>query len=224
MRRGIFAAIAAAVSCGSLAVAACSGSASTGLFAGGSDGAAATEASAPTDAAPDAGGDGTAPDKRIDPLELGRTWVFEITGSEGGITSAGCAAGTQTSAVVGPGAAHDGSATVRYQPLCSTYLVDALVEGDKLTAFPVDGGVQAGVVLDAPVQEGHSWSYGPTGPQFVWHFVGTIAVPAGKFDDCWARAYVSGSQSRFIYCRGVGLTQLDDTDFGYRAVLTSKNF
>jgi hypothetical protein len=95
-----------------------------------------------------------------------------------------------------------------------------------VTAYPVDAGVSGGVILDAPVEEGHTWTYsfGGAGPQFVWHDAGTVTVPAGTFTNCWARAYVSQSLARFIYCRGVGLIEVDDTDFGYRAVLTSKNF
>ena len=223
MTKRILAAIALSAPSYALALVACSGSASTGFFTGG-DAAAGTDGSpAPSDGGGDRG-DAQGLDNRIDPLEIGRTWTFNVTPTDGGIANGGCAAGTQTSTVIGPGIAQDGLATVRYQPLCDNFLVDALVQGDKVIAFPVDGGAATGVVLDAPVEEGHTWNYGGTGLQFVWHSVGTLSVPAGQFSDCWARAYVTGSQSRFIYCRGVGLTELDDAEFRYRAVLTSKNF
>jgi hypothetical protein len=155
-------------------------------------------------------------DDRIDPLELGRTWSFKLLPNDGG--SATCDA--TTAAIVGPGAPVDGSATLRYQPLCTPFLVDVIVDGDRVTAYSFDGrftGPQ--VIVDSPVQEGHTWT---GGAQFVWHDAGTLVVPAGTFSDCWAREIVGSPSSRTIYCRGVGLTRTDDP--GYTAVLQSKNF
>src|SRR5262249_23501150 len=156
----------------------------------------------------------------IDPLDIGRSWVFDVSPLDGGTVAGGCTPGTVSSTVIGPGAPIDGSATVRYQPLCDNFLVDALVEGDRVTAYPVDPGFAPGIIVDSPVEEGHTWNFGGSGPNFVWHSAGTVTVPAGTFNDCWARAYVTASAARFIYCRGVGLIEVDDTDFGYRAVLT----
>src|SRR5262245_26677400 len=221
MRRGVFAALVASTAAGA-PLAACSGASGSGLFIG-ADGAPSD--AQPAEATPNDGPVGDGGDLRIDPLELGRMWVFDVKAIDGGTITAGCTAGVETSSVVGPGAIHNGSPTVRYKPLCDNFLVDALVEGDKVTAFPVDGGTfSQGVVLDTPVEEGHTWNYAPTGPQFVWHDAGTVTVPAGTFNQCWARGYATGSEARFVYCRGVGLVELEDTDFGYRAVLTSKNF
>jgi hypothetical protein len=222
MRRGLVVGIVASVTAGGYALAACSGSASTGLFAGG-DGA-------PSDGIVPEGTSGDGPpadgtgDDRIDPLVVGHEWIYDVKPIDGG-TVRGCSVGVETSSVVSAGAAYDGSATVRYKPLCDNFLVDALVEGDRVTAFPVDAGAfQPGIVLDSPVEEGHVWSYTSAGPQFVWHNAGTVTTPAGTFPRCWARAYVTASAARFIYCRGVGLAQLEDPDNGYTAVLTSKNF
>jgi hypothetical protein len=157
-----------------------------------------------------------APDERIDPLDIGRTWSFKIIPNDGGTNT--CDA--QTSAVVGPGLPVDGAATVRYQPFCTPFAVDVIVDGDRVTAYSFDGhfsGPQ--VIVDPPVEEGHTWT---GGAQFIWHDAGTISVPAGTFTNCWAREIVGGGGTRNIYCRGVGLARSEDPSF--TAVLASKNF
>jgi hypothetical protein len=222
MRRGLLATLVALTTQGTLFAVACSGPSGTGLFGGNGDGGVGDAPLVTPDAA-EVRVDGPS-DNGIDPLEIGRLWVFQVTPLDGGVTPGGCSPGTATSSVIGPGATIDGSATVRYQPLCDTFLVDALVEGDRVIAYPVDAGFAPGILVDAPVQEGHTWSFSGNGPDFVWHDAGTVTVPAGTYTDCWTRAYTTQSQARFIYCRAVGLVQVDDTDFGYRAVLTSKNF
>jgi hypothetical protein len=160
--------------------------------------------------------DSAVADDRIDPLEIGRRWSYKLIPNDGGGTACDATAG----AIVGPGAPIDGSATLRYQPLCTPFLVDVIVDGDRVTAYSFDGrfnGPQ--VIVDSPVEEGHTWT---GGAQFVWHDAGTLVVPAGTFSDCWAREIVGSPATRTIYCRGVGLTRTDDPT--YTAVLTSKNF
>jgi hypothetical protein len=225
MRRGLVAGLICGATWGALVGLACGGSSGTGLF-GGQDGAPGDAPNVTADAtrADAEGGSPPPSDTRIDPLDVGRSWVFDVEPLDGGIVSGGCTAGVVTTSVLGPGPTIDGSASVRYQPLCDAFLVDAVVEGDRVTGYPVDAGFTPGVIVDGPVQEGHTWQYAANGPTFIWHDAGVVTVPAGTFTDCWARAYVTQSQAQFIYCRAVGLVAVVDTDFGYRALLTSKNF
>jgi hypothetical protein len=182
---------------------------------GGDDGPASGDSTTGTDR-------NAPPETRIDPLDLGRTWTYDITAADGSAST--CPPGAHSAGIVGPGATIDGGPSLRYQSLCSTFLVDAVVEGDRVTVYPIDGGGGIGskvLILDAPVEEGHTWNSGG-GQMYVWHDAGTVVVPAGTFPNCWARAYSGGQPGQIIYCRGVGLTRVDD--LGYDAVLTSKNF
>ena len=217
MRLGIAAIFACS---GTALVFACSGSSNPDTDGGdaSTDVALAPEGAAPPDGASI---DAAPPDERIDPLALGRSWIYEVETREGG---APCTAGVQVSEVLGPGNTYDGSASLRYKPLCTVTVADAIIEGDRFIGYVVDASPAVPLlVLDSPVEEGHAWAYSPGGqPTLVWHDAGTVTVPAGTFTDCWNRDNVNASPGHFTYCRGVGLAAVDDPT--YKATLTSKNF
>ncbi len=66
--------------------------------------------------------------------------------------------------------------------------------------------------LKAPLQEGFTW-VATERYTFQWSFVSDITVPAGSFQDCWARESVPPSPlSRNVYCPGVGPVRRENAD------------
>lgn len=204
-------------------LAACSGGGATipdpasGLVDGGSDSAlepdgAGPDATSKLDAAPKPD---AAVDTRIDPIEVGRTWTYDVTILG---TYPLCRAGVNTARVLGQ-KAMAGKQGLQVQSFCpgagtSSYAVD----GDRVEVYY--GGAWV-LSLDAPVADGHTWSDGVV--TYVWEKVGKLTVPAGTFDDCWkARPQVGPSYTTF--CRGVGPVRwhyVDGLGNGYDATLTA---
>ena len=217
-----------------LLVAACSGS-SASVEGGGGD-AAAAEASAgdagvavdgategdaatSTDGGAHAdGSDGAAADDRIDPLVVGRTWTYAVT-QIGSYPL--CPAGMHDGAVVAE-SIKDGKHAFEVRSLCAnagTFFYS--VTGD-VVQFDAQGTWV--LALDAPVQDGHSWTNGLT--TYTWKTAGTVTVPAGSFDRCF-QAKDDASESFTVFCRGVGPIKWhykDASGNGYDAVMTAKNF
>ncbi len=164
-----------------------------------------------------AGGGG--PDARIDPISLGHQWTYDVT--ELG-TFPLCPSGTHSGKVVSEGMV-DGKDAFQTTNLCS---------GVDPSYYAVDGDVVQVdyqgtwiLALDAPVQEGHTWSNGTS--TFTWHKEPKVTVPAGTFDDCWRATQNVNYQAYTIFCRGVGPVHWysqDLTGNGFDAVLTAKNF
>ncbi len=189
------------------------GSAAAGGFSGfgGSSGAAGGSAGSGT-------GGTTGPDMRIDPIELGHAWTYDVT-----ITGVYplCKAGIQTGQVLGKKDV-GGKPAFQVQSLCPAAGVSSYnVEGDRVLVYY--GGVWL-LALDAPVQEGHSWTNGTS--TFTWHKEGTVTVPAGTFDDCWTARDESGQDSYTTFCRGVGpvIWHTIEDGNGYDARLTKASF
>lgn len=186
------------------------------------DAAALTDAEATADAValqpeaslPDAGAD-----ERIDPIEVGRSWTYDIT--ELG-TYPFCPGGTHSGTALSSEMVA-GKQAIQVQSACANagtayYAVDGdLVQVDVQGAWLT--------ALASPVQEGQTWSQGSD--SFTWHSAGTVTVPAGTFGDCWSATQNVAYSAYAIFCRGVGPVRWYTKDAqgnGYDAQLGAKNF
>jgi hypothetical protein len=157
-------------------------------------------------------------DDRIDPIELGHAWTYDV--KIFGVYPL-CKAGTHTGKVLGQKEV-DGKPAFQVQSLCPAAGVTSYsVEGDRV--FVHYGGAWL-LALDAPVQEGHSWSNGAS--TYSWHFEGSVTVPAGTFEDCWTAREDSAPDSYTTFCRGVGpvVWHTIENGNGFDAQLTAKSF
>jgi hypothetical protein len=159
------------------------------------------------------------PDTRIDPVGPRRAWTYdvEVFGS-----SPLCEAGRHA-ATVRKLAKVDGKAAYQVESFCpgfgSSYYA---VEGDKVELNYKDQWV---LLLDSPVEEGHSWSNGVS--VFTWHNAGSVTVPAGTFADCWKATETANFTAYTIFCRGVGPVRWyrkDSAGNGIDAQLAMKSF
>ncbi|CAN5896048.1 hypothetical protein BH11MYX4_BH11MYX4_16020 [soil metagenome] len=163
----------------------------------------------------DARPDATATDDRIDPLTVGRTWTYDVTIIG---TYPLCKAGSNTGRVLGQKSVA-GKNAFQVQSFCpgagtSSYAVD----GDKVEIYYANTWILS---LDAPVQEGHTWTDGLY--TYAWEKVGPVTVPAGTYADCWKAKPQLGT-SYTTFCRGVGPVRwhyVDGTGNGYDATLTA---
>ncbi len=215
--------------CGSACATGCSGSSAEPVSdrdAGALlDSSADSNRDAPRDDASvlaDGGADATTPpagDRRIDPIELGRTWTYDVKVL--GFFPA-CSAGTSTATVVEQSML-DGKTAFHVQSFCKAAGVfQYAVDGDRV--FVHVGGAWI-VALDAPVAEGRTWSDGLL--TYRWRSKGTVTTPAGTFTECWAAETVASYTSYTVLCRGVGPVEWhyeDGSGNGYEAILVSKNF
>jgi hypothetical protein len=162
---------------------------------------------------------GGGPDNRIDPISLGHAWTYDVT--ELGSFPL-CPSGTRTGKVLSEGMV-DGKDAFQTTSLCA---------GFQASYYAVDGDVVQVdyqgtwlLALDAPVQEGHTWSNGSS--TFTWHKEPTVTVPAGTFDQCWRATQNVDYDAYTIFCRGVGPVHWHSADLngdGFDAILTAKSF
>jgi hypothetical protein len=169
------------------------------------------------DPTPQPGPEAGVPDDRIDPIALGRSWTYDVTIIG---TYPICRAGSSTGQVLGTKQV-SGKQAFQVQSFCpgagtTSYAVD----GDRVELFYANTWILA---LDAPVEEGHTWTNGAD--DFVWEKAPKVTGKAGTFDDCWT-ARQENSESYTVFCRGVGPVKWHfvDKGNGYDAVLTAKNF
>lgn len=164
-------------------------------------------------------GSGGGPDDRIDPIALGHSWTYDVT--EVG-TFPLCPSGSQTAETVAE-VEKNGKTGLEVTSLCANAQSSIYaVEGDVVFVDYLDTWVLA---LDAPVEEGHTWSNGIS--TFTWHDEGTVTVPAGTFDDCWRATQNVAYEAYTIFCRGVGPVHWHSVDLagnGFDAILTAKSF
>lgn len=174
-------------------------------------GDAGADATSAADGAPgDAG-----VDNRIDPIELGRSWTYDVTIIG---TYPLCKSGSHTGQVLGQKVVA-GKQAFQVQSFCpgagtSSYAVT----GDRVEVYYANTWILS---LDAPVAEGHTWTDGLN--TYAWKKVGEVTVVAGTFEDCWnAKPQIGESYTTF--CRGVGPVRwhfVDGTGNGYDAALTA---
>jgi hypothetical protein len=216
-----------------LVLVACGGSEGSGVLAGeGGPGAGEGGTDASVDASPGSdggasdaatvlgdGGDGGARDTRIDPIEVGRAWTYNVTVL--GFYPA-CSSGVFTSNTL-ESSQLDGKTALHVQSLCENAGVFKYsVDGDRVYVY-LNGAWK--ISLDSPVVEGHTWSDGFR--TYRWESKGSVTTPAGTFADCWSATTVASYTSYLLLCRGVGPVKWhyeDGLGNGYEAVLTAKNF
>jgi hypothetical protein len=157
-------------------------------------------------------------DLRIDPIEVGRAWTYDVTVL--GFYPA-CATGTFVSTALGS-APKDGKTAITVQSLCKNAgTFDYAVEGDRVFAYVAGWRLS----LDAPVAEGHTWSDGLR--TYKWESKGSVTVPAGTYGDCWSATVVASYSSYTVFCRGIGPVKWhyeDGLGNGYEANLKKVNF
>jgi hypothetical protein len=167
----------------------------------------------------DAGGDTSVKDTRIDPIEVGRAWTYNVTVL--GFYPA-CSNGVFVSTTL-QSSTLDGKNALHVQSLCENAGVfKYAVDGDRVFAHL---GGSWKVSLDSPVVDGHTWSDGLR--TYRWDPKGSITTPAGTFADCWSATTVAAYTSYITLCRGVGPVKWhyeDGFGNGYEALLTAKNF
>jgi hypothetical protein len=220
--------------CGVAMLVACGGStskvsgAATQPDAGGDDAAATADAPVEVDAEtapdvvtvqPEAGAEDAAADERIDPIEVGRSWTYDITDFG---TYPLCPAGVHSGTALAT-AMMDGKQAIEVQSACANAGAAYYVVDGDLVQVAVSGAWLT--ALATPVQEGQTWSEGSE--SFTWHSAGTVTVPAGTFDDCWSATQNVAYSAYAIFCRGVGPVRWYTKDAqgdGYDAELTAKNF
>jgi hypothetical protein len=168
----------------------------------------------------DGGADvGSVKDTRIDPIEVGRAWTYNVTvlGYYPVCTNGVFVSNTLQTSMV------DGKTALHVQSLCQNAGVYKYsVDGDRVYAY-LNGSWK--ISLDAPVMEGHTWSDGFR--NYRWESKGKVTTPAGTFSDCWSATAIESFSSYIVLCRGVGPVKWhydDGLGNGYEAVLTAKNF
>ena len=129
-------------------------------------------------------------------FSLGHQWTYDVT--ELGSFPL-CPSGTHSGKVVSEGMI-DGKDAFQTTNLCA---------GVDPSYYAVDGDVVQVdyqgtwiLALDAPVEEGHTWSNGSS--TFTWHKEPKVTVPAGSFDNCWRATQNVDYEAYTIFCRGVG--------------------
>lgn len=176
---------------------------------------------APVDAARDVASNDAARDaavQPIDPLVVGHKWTYQVTQVN---VYPLCPSGTHDGEVL-RALTKDGRQAVEVQSLCQnagTFFYS--MQGDVVHWDEAGNWV---LVIDAPVQEGHSWA--SSNSTYTWHDAGAVTVPAGTFSDCW-KAQDDNGPSYTTFCRGVGPVDWHYRDAfgnGYNALLTAKNF
>jgi hypothetical protein len=183
-------------------VAGCGGSSAAGV-----DGAA--------DGKP--GDSGSASDDRLYPLEVGRTWTYDITS-----TYPSCPAGRHDTRVVGTGTTA-GRATFEVASFCGP-TGHTSVAGNVVEEYYDWGPTGWMRSLDEPVADGHSWMTTNGSATFAMTY-STAAVTG--YTDCWKVTQGVSYTSYWIYCRGVGLVTYEIIDLAggtIRADLQSKSF
>jgi hypothetical protein len=173
-----------------------------------------------------AGGDASAADtsapqkdRRIDPIEVGRAWTFdvEVLGIYPLCVKGVHEAKAEKAEIV------DGKQGIFVTSFCANspgfhYSVD----GDNVWSHYLGEWIDS---LEAPVQAGHTWTDGYL--DYEWESKGTVTVPAGTFDECWSATTVASYTSYILLCRGVGPVRWhfeDGWGNGYHATLVAKNF
>jgi hypothetical protein len=158
-------------------------------------------------------------DRRIDPIEVGRAWTFEVKVL--GIYPL-CENGTFEANAVRAETV-EGKQAIYVTSFCpSSPGFHYSVDGDNVWSHYLGEWISS---LQAPVQKGHSWTDGYL--DYEWESKGTVTVPAGTFDECWSATTIASYTSYILLCRGVGPVRWhyeDGWGNGYDATLVAKNF
>lgn len=185
----------------------------------GASDANAPDAKASADGAPDARVDAAPIDTRLDPIEVGHAWTYNVNvlgfypACENGI---GVATTISKSSL-------DGKTAFQVQSLCKNAgTFDYAVENDRVYYHHLG---EWRLSTDEPVQAGHEWTDDTY--DYVWEDAGPQVTAAGTFKNCWTAKRDVSYPSFTTFCRGVGPVHWhyeDGLGNGYDALLVSKNF
>ncbi len=132
------------------------------------------------------------------PLEVGNTWTYEVTGSNGV-----CTVGEHTRAIL-----REDDVT-GHRAFFST----GFCGQDEATVFSPDGGQlleyrdgEWRTALASTLAEGRAWDY-TSEVSYYWHRIGWVRVAAGTFPNCWERLPRDNTWSQ-IFCDGVGMVSM----------------
>ena len=168
--------------------------------------------------APAGSGSGSGSDDRLYPLEVGRTWTYDITS-----TYPSCPAGQHDMQVTASGTT-DGRATFDVTGFCGLAAPTSVV-GDVVESYFDWGPTGWMRVLDEPVAANHTWTTTNGSATFTMTYsdAGTVA----GHDGCWKVTQNVQYTTYWIYCRGVGMVEYDLVDLAggtIHAELRSKSF
>lgn len=181
---------------------------------------AASNATASSQISADATSSGSAPDTRLDPLEVGRSWTYDVTS-----TYPSCPAGMRTSTVTAETTV-DGRSAYQVTSICGD-TVAISVEGNVVESKYQDYPWLR--MLDEPVSDGHTWTTTNGAATFDMRYtsVGSVTTPAGTFADCWQVTQVVSYTQTWTYCAGVGQVASEMVDLAGGTItyqLVSKSF
>jgi hypothetical protein len=179
----------------------------------------AGEAGAPGEAGSggDAGSAGGVPElEPIDPIAVGRTWTYDVTTL--GVYPT-CPGGSHTAKATGSSTIA-GKTAVTVTSLCAfAGSYDYATDGDRVYSY-VAGKWR--LSLDAPVEEGHTWS--DDFADYVWNAADDQTVGGVVYPNCWTARRDAKYDSFTVFCRGVGPVRWhyeDGFGNGYDATLTA---
>ncbi|NVB77717.1 MAG: hypothetical protein HOV81_04920 [Kofleriaceae bacterium] len=153
----------------------------------------------------DGGGSGSASDDRLYPLEVGRTWTYDVTS-----TYPSCPAGMRQMKVLSAGTT-EGRATFEVQGFCGL-TGHTSIAGDKVEEYFDWGPTGWMRSLDEPVSAGHTWTTTNGSATFTMSYSDAGAV--GSYTDCWKVTQNVSYTTYWIYCRGTGLVRYEMVDLG----------
>lgn len=176
---------------------------------------------------PDAGisGDGSGSgsgsggaDDRLYPLEVGRTWTYDVTS-----TYQSCPAGMRDTEVVAA-TTTDGRPTFEVRGFCGL-TGHTSVDGDRVEEYFDWGPTGWMRALDEPVAAGHTWTTTNGSATFTMTY--SDAGTVDGYASCWKVTQNVSYTTYWIYCRGVGLVRYEMVDLAggtIRAELRAKSF
>jgi hypothetical protein len=162
-------------------------------------------------------GSGSA-DDRLYPLEVGRTWLYDVTS-----TYSSCPGGQRESRVIAAGTT-DGRPTFQVQGFCGLS-GNTNLTGDRVDEYYDWGPTGWMRALDEPVAAGHTWTTTNGSATFTMTY--SDAGTVGGHASCWKVTQNVSYTTYWIYCRGVGLVKYEMIDLGggtIRADLRSTSF
>jgi hypothetical protein len=165
------------------------------------------------------GGTTTLKDQRLDPIEVGRAWTYNVKVI--GVYPS-CENGLGVATTVSK-STKGGRTAFQVQSLCKNAgTFEYAVDNDRVWYFFGDAWHLAS---DEPVTDGHKWNDGIY--DYHWEDSGTVTVAAGTFEKCWTARLDVGYEWYTTFCRGVGPVHWhyeDGLGNGYDAILTNRNF
>jgi hypothetical protein len=155
----------------------------------------------------------------IDPIASGDSWTYDVKVAG---TYTDCSNGSSTGAVTDHETI-DGKDAYLITSFCSG-IQPVWYSADGDTVYAYNGSTWL-LALEAPVQDGHTWSNSIE--TFVWRDVGSVTLGTNSFTNCFEADVQDAAQFYAVtFCRGVGPVKWHYRDTsganGYDATLTAK--